>query len=423
MTRAVLIQLALFLAIALVCAVFVANTVLGPQALTAPTRVTVRMADAAGLAPTSQVTYRGLRVGTVSDVRVSDNGDDVRVELALDPGARIPASSKAMVSMDTPMGIQHLDLQGAEANPPYLRSGSVIQPENTSRPLPLETLLVHFSDLAKSVDGRDIAVLSESLSTGLNGTEPELQRILNNTRTLTELVEQREPQITNLLDQGPSLLGSADGTAGDLPQLAASMRELTGDVRKQEPAVRKLADTAPGTTKELVRLLNDNQQATGVLLGNMVSTGQIVSARTPALRESLVAVPQGLEDLGSIVHGNIADFYLVGAQGPVCYYDTPRRTATDTGPRELRTEWTCPAGKGLQQRGADSAPRPGGPTSPSAVHNTAAPAPAAPITTYDPASKQIVGPPGQGFQLGSNGGQSSVLGPRSWYSIMLQGVR
>lgn len=176
--------------------------------------------------------------------------------------------------------------------------------------------------------------------------------------------------------------------------------------------MRELVRTAPRVATNLNRLLDENQQAMGTLLGNLVVAGETVGTRTPALQEALVAVPEGLHDLASIVHGDIADFYLVGAQGPVCYYDTPRRTANETGPRELHTEWTCPAGEDLQQRGADSAPRPDG---------SAASQP--PATPYEPAGERAAGPPAPETAPGSPADRNSVLGPRSWYSIMLQGVR
>ncbi|GAB2673745.1 MCE family protein [Saccharopolyspora gloriosae] len=411
MSRAVLIQLALFLVIALGCGAFVVDTVMGAEPARAPIRVAVRLPDAAGLAETSQVTYRGVRTGTVGAVDLDPSGEGVTLRLRLDPGSRVPADAVARISMDTPMAVQHLDLQPATDAPPYLRDGDVIRAEDTSAPMPLDTLLVHVTDLAESIDPHDVRVLSEAAATGLNGAGPELRRIMDNTRDLTRLAAEREPQLTNLIEQGPQVLGSVD-EAGGLPRLASSMRELADEARTQEPAIRDLAGRVPGTTRAVSDLLARNEGAASALLGNLLITGEVLGDHVPALRETMTALPQGLSDLASIVHGDVADFYLVAAQGPACYYGTERRTPTETAPREPQLGWSCAPGPGLSQRGADSAPRPGSPVS--AASEAAGPAryPAA------PPGAQSASP-----DAGAASGVGGVLGPRPWSSIMFQGVR
>lgn len=404
MNRGITIQLGLFLLIAALCGVFVLNTLFGHQSLQPAMHVTVRMADAGGLAPTSDVTYRGVPVGKVDAVEVDARG--IRLEISIDSAYRVPASTHARVSMDTPMAIQHLDLQPTDSNPPYLREGSVIRQGNTSKPLPLESLLVRFMNLADSLNTQDIATLSEALSSGLGGSEAELSRILNNTNEITQLLQEREPQIKNLLDKAPGVLNSVD--AGNLRELASSMRELTQQAREQEPAIRDMLDTAPNVTAKVTTLLRNNEQSVSALMGNLVTTAQIVSTRTPALDAALYAVPNGLNEIAGMAHGDTADFYLVVSQGPVCYYGTQRRLPTDTSHREPELGWACAPDDNLSQRGAASRPRPS--TTPQQ-----APVVPAPETTTPSAEEP--------FQLGSGGGQSSALGSRSWYSIYLQGVR
>lgn len=359
MTRAVLIQLALFLAIAVGCGVFVLNTVFGSQPVKPLDRVAVRMPDAGGLTPGSQVTYRGVSVGTVSAVAIDADGQGVRLDLRVDTDRRIPAASDAKVSMDAPMPIKHLDLQPAGDGPPYLHDGSVIGPQRTSRPLPLESLLVDFDRATGTINSGDVSRVSQALATGLNGEGPQLRRIVDNTDVLTRLLQQHDPQVTDLLGQGPGALGSVRQSTAELPELSASMRRLADQARGQEPALTQLSHTTPDLVDQVNQLVRTSQPAVSSLLGNMVTTSQVINSRTPALREALNAVPRGAGSLASIAHGGVADFYLVAAQGPACYYDTPRRTPTDTGPRAPQLNQNCPAGPDREQRGADSAPVPG----------------------------------------------------------------
>lgn len=359
MTRAVLVQLALFAAIAVGCGLFVLNTLFGTQPVRPLERVSVVTPDAAGLAPGSQVSYRGVFVGTVSAVAIDPGGQGVRLDLRLDAGRRIPVASRAVISVDTPMAIQHLDLQPNAEQPPYLSDGSVIGPQQTARPLPLSDVLVDFDRATRGIDGRDVSRLSRALATGLNGQGPELGRIVDNTREVTEVLRQHQPQITDLLgQQGPGALSRARETTGELPELSASMRRLADGARAQEPTLARLTRTAPDVAEQIDRLTAANQPAVTSLLGNAVTTAQIVNSRTPAVAAALDSVPRGAADLANLEHNGVADFYLVAAQGPACAYDTPRRPPTDTSPRNPRLDQSCAPAPGRAQRGAETAPIP-----------------------------------------------------------------
>lgn len=405
--RLALAQLALFLVIGVACSYYVLSNVLGPRAITAAMTVTVRMPDTGGLTAQSQVTYRGVGVGEVADIQLDPEGAGVRVRLELDPDTRIPHDTTAVVTQQTPMAIVRLDLRPDGEDPPYLRDGSVIPGQHTRRPLPLERLLVEFMEVADSLPAEDVAVIGDALATGLNGATPELIRILDNSQTLLRFAGERTPQLRRLADHGRQLLGDS----GDrLRRTATAMRQLTGALREQEPAIRGLLHDVPDPARRVARMMTENQPALTTLLGNLVTTAQLVSVRAPAVEQTLISLPDTLTKLGSIVEGDTANFYLIASQGPVCYTETPRRTPTATEPREPDLTWHCPPGPDLAQRGAANAPRPEG--SPSEQ------APAPKNRSYDPASGRPLP-----FDLGSSGGQQAVLGPRSWSSILLQGVQ
>ncbi|WP_406689978.1 MCE family protein [Saccharopolyspora sp. ID03-671] len=396
--RLMLVQIALFALISIGCTVYVVTNVVRPHMISAPHHVTVRMPEASGITRDSLVTFRGVEIGAVTGVRIEDAG--VSVLVAIDSSARVPASARAVIAMDTPMALQHLDLRADTDAGPFLRDGSVIQPERTARPLPLETLLTDFTAISDSVDPRDVDRLGEALATGLNGTGPELTRILDNSAELLRVTRENVPRLRSTLDNGRALVGP-NGEQGDrLRVLAANLRSLTDQVRADEPQVRSLLATAPDTTRQVARLMADNEPSVTALLGNLVKTGQIVSVRGPAMQQALVSLPGTFGGLGRIVHGDTADFDLVITQGPSCVTPIERRSPTDTEPREPSLDWHCPGDDPrMGQRGAANAPRPMG--------------------TYD----TTTGDTGAGFTLGTSGGQSEVLGSRSWYSIPLQGVR
>ncbi|MGW5647845.1 MlaD family protein [Saccharopolyspora sp. NPDC003752] len=358
--RLTLAQLALFLVISIACTYYVVTNVAGPQALREPMRVTMRMADSASITPTSQVTYRGVVIGTVSDVRLDPGGGGVSVRLALNPDTRVPADTRAVVSMATPLALQTVDLQPEHDSGPYLRDGSVIERDRTERPMPLETMLVHFTELSEQLRPEDVATVTDALATGLQDAGPELARILDDSATLLKVLRDRQPQLQGVVDGTRTLVGP-DGAQGDrIRDLAAGLRSLSDQIRDREPEINRILDTAPGATRQLADLFARSDPAATALLGNLVTTSQIVAVRAPALEQLIISLPAGLSGLGGVVHGDTADFYLVGTQGPICATPQERRSPTEVAPREAGLDWHCPADQpNFGQRGAANAPRPG----------------------------------------------------------------
>jgi phospholipid/cholesterol/gamma-HCH transport system substrate-binding protein len=171
------------------------------------------------------------------------------------------------------------------------------------------------------------------------------------------------------------------------------------------PEAVELSKKVPPLTEELVPLIRENEGPLAVMLANLVSPMQIMSARTPALEHGFVVIPQSFHDLASIADGDTANFEFVVTQGPICYYDNERRTPQETGQREPKLTYHCPSE--LPVRGATNAPRPDDdPTD---------------ITIMDPATGRADTPDGP-VRFGVNGGQSRLLGEDSWQAVYLQGI-
>ena len=91
--------------------------------------------DSGGIFVNAEVTYRGVAVGRVSDMKLIDDG--VRVVLTMEPGAdKIPADTKAVVATRSAVGEQYVLLQPDDDKGPYLKDGSVIPKDRTSIPVP-----------------------------------------------------------------------------------------------------------------------------------------------------------------------------------------------------------------------------------------------------------------------------------------------
>lgn len=402
-------QIALFLAIALVCATYVAINAIGSDTVAPKKLITAKMDDGGGISPKSPVTYRGVVVGTVEDVIAIPGDGGVEVKLRLLDRVKIPASTEVVVAQDTPVALKHIDLRPPNDKGPYISDGDTLGPKRTKRPVPLETLLVNLMKLTDSLDMDDLTVVADELGDGLAGTAPHLERLADNGTALVDKFIELKPTTERLIRNGMDFLEGTEGSAARLPNLTKSLANITGVMRRQTPAGIKLAKKVPGLTDTIVPLIREQEPHITVLLANLLTPAQIVSARLPALNHGLVFIPQGFSEFASIGKGDYADFEFVFTQGDFCHYDNTRRTPTDTSRRDPKLTFHCP-GEGPSIRGAANAPRPG---------HTPRPV----ITRVDPATGRAEVPGGTPISLGSSGGQEAVLGEDSWQAIYLQGVQ
>lgn len=58
--------------------------------------------DASGVLPRNDVTLRGVVIGTVDEVDLTEEG--VKIDMVLNPGTEVPQGSKALILRRTPIG-------------------------------------------------------------------------------------------------------------------------------------------------------------------------------------------------------------------------------------------------------------------------------------------------------------------------------
>src|SRR5256885_4724576 len=108
------------------------------------------LTETGGLFPGSDVTYRGVSVGKVGALRVTDTG--VRAELHINDSApKIPANLRAQVANLSAVGEEYVDLRPTGTSGPYLHAGDLIAQRATQVPAPVTNLLTSVNNFAASV--------------------------------------------------------------------------------------------------------------------------------------------------------------------------------------------------------------------------------------------------------------------------------
>lgn len=328
--------------------------------------VTAVFADSGGIFVNAEVTYRGLAIGEVSDMRLADDG--IKVDLHIESNSEIPADTHAVVANRSAVGEQYVDLQPENEEGPYLKDGSVIEPAKTSIPVAPETLLSNLSSLSSSVRPESLRTVVNETHDAFADAGPKLQKLLDSAMSFTETAQENLPQTKSLLADGQVVLNTQQRQAANINSLAGGFRQITSQLKESDPDLRKVIDEAPRLSSEISDLIARSGTDLGVVMANSLTTAQITSARTDALEELLVAFPvissftRSTSSNGEGHLGLAVNFF----DPPACtkgYETTQQRPANDQSDANPNTEAYCaePPGSPTTVRGAQNAPYAGEP--------------------------------------------------------------
>ncbi|MEU6572337.1 MlaD family protein [Streptomyces sp. NPDC046805] len=394
----------------------VAYTGLADDVLGGGYTVRADFADSGGVFPGAEVTYRGVPVGRVGQLRLSGSG--VSIPLKIDDGApHIPADTLAVVANRSAVGEQYVDLQPRRSGGPYLMDGSPIPRGHTRTPLPVTDMVLSLDRLVKSVKKDDLRTTVDELGNAFAGTGPNLSRLVDSGNTLVESASQSLPETVSLIEDSRTVLKTQADEGSAIKSFSHDLADLSAQMKSSDPDLRRLIGNATPAGQQLDSLLRSTRPDLPVLLGNLISGGQITVARLPGVRQSLVTLPLIIAGTDTVSPDGTAHFGLAVNvdDPPPCTqgYGTQRRDPADTGTRPANTGARCtlPRGSASSVRGAQNAP--GARTGSSGADQTAY------VTPYDPETGNATGPDGTPVSIGSTGGEQSVFGKESWQWLLV----
>jgi phospholipid/cholesterol/gamma-HCH transport system substrate-binding protein len=251
--------------------------------------VKLELPAAGGLYKFSNVTYRGVEVGKVTDVKLTENGAEAT--LTLDTSPKIPADLQADVRSVSAVGEQFVDLRPRTDAGPFLKDGSVIEKANTSIPQEVGPMLDQVSKLVNSLPGDRISDLLDETFKAFNGAGPDFQSLLDSASKVTSDVNAVSDQARSLVDDSGPLLDSQAETAEQIRTWARSLNGVTEQVAQNDPEVRALLQRGPGFAQEVSSLLEQVKPTLPILLANLTTISQILVTYNPSLEQLLVVFP------------------------------------------------------------------------------------------------------------------------------------
>ncbi|MFI1398036.1 MCE family protein [Streptomyces sp. NPDC020681] len=376
-------------------------------------------AASGGIFPGAEVTYRGAPVGRVGELRLTGSGG-VSVTLDIEDEQRIPSDTLAVVAHRSAVGEQYVDLQPRVSTGPYLRDGSTIARRDTRVPLPTTDLVLSLDRLVNSVGKEDLRITVDELGKAFAGTGPQLSRLVDSGNSLVESASDSLPQTISLIEDSRKVLKTQTDKGSAITSFSRDLAALTAELKAGDGDIRRLIGAGAPAAHEVNSLLTATRPHLPVLLGNLISGGQITVARLPGVEQALVTFPVVVAGSFTVIPGDGTTHFgmVAGADDPPpCRqgYGTQRRDPADTSGRAANTEARCTAPRGgkTSVRGAQNAPGASGRSGSSGAD------PAAYITPYDPETGTAAGPDGTPVEIGSTGGEQSVFGKDSWQWLLV----
>ncbi|HKN55084.1 MAG TPA: MlaD family protein [Amycolatopsis sp.] len=373
LTTKVRVQVLAFVVIALATTAFVGANYAGIGRLFGNSGYTVKLelSEGGGLFTNGEVTYRGVAVGRVGELRLTTTG--MEADLLIDSSAPpIPANAAAVVANRSAVGEQYVDLQPRTADKPYLADGSVIPRESATLPPPVQNILSDLDSFTASVPTQDLRTVVDELDNALHGAGPDLQVLMDSATTFTQEANAHLPQTSKLIDDGATVLRTQVDSSAEWREFSSNARLFAGQLASSDGDLRRLIATAPPAATQLGGLLKDTDPGLPILLANLLTTAQVFDTRTDGLRQLLVTAPTAVDATGRAITagGGRMGLVLSFNDPPPCtqgYQSTPRRPSTDTAPLPFNTAAACtlPHGNPSSVRGSQNAPHP--PVPPAAV--------------------------------------------------------
>jgi virulence factor Mce-like protein len=260
-------------------------TLLGLGRLT----VTLELPAAGGLYRFGNVTYRGVQIGRVTDVKLTENGAEAT--LSLDTSPKIPADLQADVLSVSAIGEQYVDLRPRTDSAPDLQNGSRIPVKDTTIPQEVGPMLEQVNKLVESVPGDRISDLLDETFKAFNGAGPDFQSLIDSGAKISADANSVSDQFKTLIDDSGPLLDSQVETTDAIRTWARSLAGVTGQFRENDPEIRALLEGGPGFAQEVSGLLDDIKPTLPLMLANLTTVGQVLATYNPALEQLLVMFP------------------------------------------------------------------------------------------------------------------------------------
>ncbi|WP_079032398.1 MCE family protein [Streptomyces specialis] len=256
---------------------------------------------AVGVHEGSDVRVLGVKVGSVQ--AVEPEGTQVRVQLRVDDGVKIPADAEALVIYPSIVADRYIQLTPAYTEGAEIENRAVIPLERTAVPLEVDDLyesLTSLSDALGPEGANQNGALSDMLDVGA-------ENLVGNGQALGSTIEQFGAAAGTLADSSDDLFG----TIVNLQQFTSMLSENDDGVQQAEQQLAEVAGFLAEDSDELGQSLEllgtalgqvetfigDNREALAANVNDLAAVTQTLVDQRASLAEMMDTAPLALDNV------------------------------------------------------------------------------------------------------------------------------
>lgn len=271
--RRIYVNIAAFFVLFAALSVWAVQNVLRPASLDDTYQVEANFTEATGLRSGVEVTYRGLRVGSVGKVSLASESATVRLDI--DADRELPLDSTATIRRRSAVGEPYVAI-----DPPPDPSGStmptddthVLGVESTTTALAYGDLFDAADELLASVDPDDLDTVVGELANALRGRGDELHDLLGQTAEVTSTFAAGGDELDRLATELTALTSLLADKATTIADTTDDLGLLVDSLAASADDVNALLDTAPALGQQIDALLEASYSDIGC---GLAATGRI----------------------------------------------------------------------------------------------------------------------------------------------------
>lgn len=329
--------------------------------------VVAHFPDSGGAFAGAEVTYRGVTIGKIDKMVLTDEGVDMHLSIQ-DDWDRIPAETEAIVGNRSAVGEQYVELQPIVGGEPFLENGSEIAEERTDIPIATSKLLEDISTTVSDVNQDALRTSVNELGLAFDGTGENLAQIIETSNSFIATANDNFELTRALIQDSNKVLKTQLASGSAIRNFSQNFALFSTTLAGADGDLRRLIDAGSPAATELRTFIEQNRVDLSSLLNNLVTTGEVVVANLDGIEQLMVLYPYAVEGGYSVASKDPdtglynAHFGLITTEHHLCHqgYDgvADTRGPLDGSNRPMNTRVRCAEPPtSSNPRGAQNAPR------------------------------------------------------------------
>jgi phospholipid/cholesterol/gamma-HCH transport system substrate-binding protein len=242
-----------------------------------------------GLYRTSNVTYRGITIGKVTDVQPTETG--AMATMSIDSRYKIPIDASANVHSVSAVGEQYLDLVSVGNPGKYFSPGQTITKGTVPAEIgpALDTANRGLAVLPKE----KIATLLDETAQAVGGLGPSLQRLVDATQAITSDFNTNIRDVNDIIQNSGPILQSQVTSGDAIERWARNLNNLGAQAAENDQHLQSILTQAAPTADQVNDVFNDVRESLPQTLANLEIVFEMLKRYNKNVEQLVVFLPQG----------------------------------------------------------------------------------------------------------------------------------